>query len=153
MFKIFLFLLFNRILNAESKIISFLIIVFFQLLSFLVLLLNAFIQQHEFKPWRFSSRDHLWSMIGFICGRDSFAVYFRDHLRLGIIWRSNVFNAMSWRLVPEDWGTCSEKYFRSESWLDVKLKHLRFYSCFPLCCSGQTNGITQICVWNSVFVA
>ena len=36
-----------------------LIIVFFQLLYFLVLLLNAFIQQHEFKPLRFSSRVHL----------------------------------------------------------------------------------------------
>ena len=36
-----------------------LIIVFFQLLYFLVLHLNAFIQQHEFKPLRFSSRDHL----------------------------------------------------------------------------------------------
>ena len=78
------------------------LIVFFQLLSFLVLRLNAFIQQHEFKPLRFSSQHHLRSMIGIICGRDSIAVYFRDQLWLGIIWRSNVFNAMSWRLVPED---------------------------------------------------
>ena len=30
-----------------------------------------------------------------------------------------------------------------KSWLDVKLKHLRLYRCLSLCCSGETNGITE----------
>ena len=39
------------------------------------------IRKLESKLFLFFFRDHLWSTLGITCGRGSFAVHFRDHLR------------------------------------------------------------------------